>query len=74
MAERLTAAVRSWCPWNMLSPIGYAWWWRSEVDRMAPTQDLLERARCLAGLSRAELARRAGASRPTLALSQQRSG
>jgi transcriptional regulator with XRE-family HTH domain len=34
---------------------------------MTQTQDLLERARRLAGLSRAELARRAGASRPTLA-------
>ncbi len=34
---------------------------------MARTQDLLERARRLAGLSRSELARRAGASRPTLA-------
>jgi transcriptional regulator with XRE-family HTH domain len=34
---------------------------------MAQTQDLVERARRLAGLSRAELARRAGASRPTLA-------
>jgi transcriptional regulator with XRE-family HTH domain len=33
----------------------------------APSQHLLERARQLAGLSRAELARRAGASRPTLA-------
>jgi transcriptional regulator with XRE-family HTH domain len=33
----------------------------------AQSQHLLERARRLAGLSRAELARRAGASRPTLA-------
>jgi len=34
---------------------------------MTHTQELLERARRLAGLSRAELARRSGASRPTLA-------
>ncbi len=34
---------------------------------MAPSMGLLERARRLAGLSRSELARRAGASRPTLA-------
>jgi len=34
---------------------------------MAPSMTLLERARRLAGLSRSELARRAGASRPTLA-------
>jgi transcriptional regulator with XRE-family HTH domain len=34
---------------------------------MAPSRGLLERARRLAGLSRSELARRAGASRPTLA-------
>jgi transcriptional regulator with XRE-family HTH domain len=34
---------------------------------MAPAMNLLERARRLAGLSRSELARRAGASRPTLA-------
>lgn len=34
---------------------------------MAPSMGLLERARRMAGLSRSELARRAGASRPTLA-------
>jgi transcriptional regulator with XRE-family HTH domain len=34
---------------------------------MTQSQQLLERARRLAGLSRAELARRSGASRPTLA-------
>lgn len=34
---------------------------------MAPSRGLVERARRLAGLSRSELARRAGASRPTLA-------
>lgn len=34
---------------------------------MTQSQGLLERARRLAGMSRAELARRAGASRPTLA-------
>jgi transcriptional regulator with XRE-family HTH domain len=34
---------------------------------MGPQMTLLERARRLAGLSRSELARRAGASRPTLA-------
>jgi transcriptional regulator with XRE-family HTH domain len=34
---------------------------------MAPSSGLLERARRLAGLSRSELARRSGASRPTLA-------
>jgi transcriptional regulator with XRE-family HTH domain len=34
---------------------------------MARAEDLLERARREAGMSRAELARRAGASRPTLA-------
>jgi transcriptional regulator with XRE-family HTH domain len=34
---------------------------------MTPSIGLLERARRLAGLSRSELARRAGASRPTLA-------
>lgn len=34
---------------------------------MTQSQDLLERARRLAGLSRAELARRSGTSRPTLA-------
>ncbi len=34
---------------------------------MAQSQGLVERARHLAGLSRAELARRSGASRPTLA-------
>lgn len=34
---------------------------------MVQSQGLVERARRLAGLSRAELARRAGASRPTLA-------
>jgi transcriptional regulator with XRE-family HTH domain len=34
---------------------------------MTESQGLLERARRLAGLSRAELARRSGASRPTLA-------
>jgi transcriptional regulator with XRE-family HTH domain len=34
---------------------------------MTPSTGLLERARRLAGLSRSELARRAGASRPTLA-------
>lgn len=34
---------------------------------MTQSQGLLERARRLAGLSRAELARRSGASRPTLA-------
>jgi len=34
---------------------------------MTKSQELVERARRLAGLSRAELARRSGASRPTLA-------
>jgi transcriptional regulator with XRE-family HTH domain len=39
----------------------------TEGRDVTQSQGLLERARKLAGLSRAELARRAGASRPTLA-------
>jgi transcriptional regulator with XRE-family HTH domain len=42
-------------------------WLRSERSDVTQSQSLVERARRLAGLSRSELARRSGASRPTLA-------